>query len=73
MQRGRPRPRSRRYRVPLSGSTVPAGAPLVTAAYRSIAIDTCSRCQGIWLDAGALERILAEEHWLLGALKRILT
>jgi uncharacterized protein len=49
------------------------GAPLVTASYRSIAIDKCSRCQGVWLDAGALERILAEDHWLLGALKRLLT
>ena len=49
------------------------GAPLVTVTYRSIAIDKCSRCQGVWLDAGALERILAEDHWLLGALKRLLT
>jgi uncharacterized protein len=56
------------------------GAPLVTVAYRSIVIDKCSRCQGVWLDCDeflffgeALERVLAKDQWLLGALKRSLT
>jgi hypothetical protein len=26
------------------------GAPLVTVTYRSIVIDKCLRCQGVWLD-----------------------
>jgi len=45
----------------------------VTVTYGRIAIDKCVPCQGVWLDCGALERILAEDHWLLGVLKRILT
>ena len=28
------------------------GAPLVQVTYRSIAIDQCSHCQGVWLDCG---------------------
>jgi hypothetical protein len=47
------------------------GAPLVSVAYRSIDIDKCSPCQGVWLDCGELERILAEDYGFLGALKRI--
>jgi hypothetical protein len=47
------------------------GAPLVTVAYRNIAIDKCSHCQGVWLDYGELERVLAEGQWFLSALKRI--
>jgi hypothetical protein len=47
------------------------GAPLVPVAYRSIAIDKCSHCQGVWLDCGELERLLAEGQGFLGALKRI--
>src|SRR4029450_11842248 len=57
-----------------------SGAPLVTVTYRSIVIDKRSRCQGIWLDCDeflffgeALERVLAKDQWLLGALKRSLT
>ena len=47
------------------------GAPLVTVVYRSIAINQCSHCQGIWLDCGELERVLAEGQWFLRALKRL--
>ena len=49
------------------------GAALVEMHYKGIEIDKCSRCQGIWLDSGELERILPEAPGLLGALKRIFT
>jgi uncharacterized protein len=56
------------------------GAPLVTVTYRSIVIDKCSRCQGVWLDCDeflffgeALERVLAKDQWFLSALKQSLT
>jgi len=56
------------------------GAPLVTVTYRSLVIDKCAPCQGVWLDCEAflflgeaLERVLAKDHWLLGTLKRSLT
>ena len=47
------------------------GALLVQVTYRSIAIDRCSHCQGVWLDCGTLERVLAEGRWFLSALKQI--
>jgi len=49
------------------------GASLVEMHYKAIEMDTCSRCQGLWLDCGELERVLAEEHGFLSALKRIFT
>ena len=56
------------------------GAPLVTVPYRSLVIDKCAPCQGVWLDCDeclffgeALERVLAKDHWLLDTLKRSLT
>jgi Zn-finger nucleic acid-binding protein len=56
------------------------GAALVTVTYRSLVIDKCAPCQGVWLDCDeflffgeALERVLDKDHWLLGTLKRILT
>lgn len=49
------------------------GALLVEMHYKGIEIDKCSRCQGIWLDSGELERMLLEEQGLLGTLKRIFT
>src|SRR5712691_1078421 len=36
------------------------GASLVEMHYKGIEIDKYSRCQGIWLDSGELERILPE-------------
>ena len=47
------------------------GAPLVAVQYRSVELDKCSRCQGLWLDCGELDRVLAEEKGFLGGLKRI--
>jgi hypothetical protein len=49
------------------------GASLVAMHDKGLEIDKCSRCQGIWLDSGELERMLPEEPGLLGALKRIFT
>jgi uncharacterized protein len=48
------------------------GAPLVTVTYRSSAIDQCSRCQGVWLASGVLERLVGPESWVLSALQRLL-
>jgi len=47
------------------------GAGLVAVPYKSIEIDKCSRCQGIWLDGGELEQVAGEEGGFLGSLKRI--
>ncbi len=33
------------------------GMNLITIDYKGIAIDRCSGCEGIWLDAGELEAI----------------
>jgi hypothetical protein len=49
------------------------GAFLVAVHYRGVELDKCSRCQGIWLDYGELDQVLAEEpqQGFFGALKRI--
>ena len=47
------------------------GAPLVAVHFRGVELDKCSRCQGVWLDCGELDQILAEEKPFLGSLKRI--
>jgi hypothetical protein len=49
------------------------GAPLVAVHYRGVELDKCSHCQGIWLDYGELEQVIAEEQGqgFLGSLKRI--
>lgn len=49
------------------------GAALVTVPYRGIEIDKCSQCQGIWLDCGELEHVMAgeSEQGFLGSLRRI--
>ena len=47
------------------------GAPLVAVHYRGVELDKCSRCQGVWLDCGELEQVVAEEKRFLGGLKRI--
>jgi Zn-finger nucleic acid-binding protein len=49
------------------------GVSLVEMRYKGIEIDKCSRCQGIWIESGELERMLPAEQGLLGALKRIFT
>ena len=33
------------------------GMPLIEIDYHGIAVDKCSACDGIWLDAGELEQV----------------
>jgi hypothetical protein len=33
------------------------GMELITINYKSIEVDKCSGCQGVWLDAGELEAV----------------
>ncbi len=47
------------------------GAPLVAVHYRGVELDKCSGCQGLWLDCGELDQVIAEEKGFLGGLKRI--
>ena len=48
------------------------GMELVEMAYRGHAIDQCSSCKGVWLDAGELESLSkAEEAGFLGSLGRL--
>ena len=39
---------------------------LAATRYRGVEIDICRHCQGIWLDAGELERILKLKGYGLG-------
>ncbi|MGH7368063.1 MAG: zf-TFIIB domain-containing protein [Candidatus Rokuibacteriota bacterium] len=47
------------------------GAALVAVPYRGVEVDKCSRCEGIWLDCGELERVVAADATFLGGLLRI--
>jgi hypothetical protein len=47
------------------------GAELVPVPYRGIELDKCSRCQGVWLDFGELDQVVAEDTGLLGSVRRI--
>jgi hypothetical protein len=49
------------------------GADLITVPYKGVEIDKCSRCLGLWLDCGELERVLESEEGFLGSLKRMFT
>jgi hypothetical protein len=42
------------------------GMNLIEVDYKSIKIDRCSACGGIWLDAGELEAAVELEKGLLG-------
>jgi Zn-finger nucleic acid-binding protein len=35
--------------------------PMITAELENVEIDFCSGCEGVWLDAGELESLLADE------------
>jgi Zn-finger nucleic acid-binding protein len=41
--------------------------------YKGVEIDKCSRCLGLWLDCGELERVIENDEGFLGSLKRIFT
>jgi uncharacterized protein len=47
------------------------GAALVAVHYRGVEVDKCARCQGVWLDCGELDQVVAEGEGFLGGLKRI--
>ena len=48
------------------------GAVLVAVQYRGVELDKCTRCEGVWLDCGELERVTAaDDHTFLGGLRRI--
>ena len=36
--------------------------PLAEQAWEAATVDVCRRCQGVWLDRGELERIVAAER-----------
>jgi ribosomal protein L37AE/L43A len=42
------------------------GEPLKERSFQKIAIDQCTGCNGIWLDAGELEQVAGreDESWL---------
>jgi Zn-finger nucleic acid-binding protein len=43
------------------------GEPLKERSFQKIAIDQCTSCRGIWLDAGELEQVAEKEsHGWLG-------
>ena len=41
------------------------GMDLIEIDYKNIAVDKCSHCQGIWLDAGEFEAVSAMEQSVL--------
>jgi len=46
---------------------------LVPVPYRGVELNKCSRCQGVWLDFGELDQMLAEGTGFLGSIRRIFT
>jgi len=42
------------------------GMKLIEVDYKSLKIDRCSACDGVWLDAGELEAAVGLERGLLG-------
>ena len=47
------------------------GAELIPVPYRGIELDKCPRCQGVWLDFGELDQVVAEDKGFLGGVRRI--
>ena len=46
---------------------------LVAVPYRGVELDKCSRCQGVWLDFGELDQVVAGDTGFLGGVRRIFT
>ncbi|MGB5195575.1 MAG: zf-TFIIB domain-containing protein [Candidatus Deferrimicrobium sp.] len=42
------------------------GMKLIEVDYKSLKVDRCSACDGVWLDAGELEAAVELERGLLG-------
>ena len=47
------------------------GMELVEIEYREVKIDKCTKCAGIWLDSGELERIMGDASGFLGGVLKI--
>ena len=47
------------------------GMNLSTIDYKGVAIDECSNCKGIWLDANELEQIMTMEKGTLNRLLKV--
>ena len=41
------------------------GRKLIEISYHKVLVDKCSGCHGVWLDAGELEKILADRKPIL--------
>jgi len=46
---------------------------LIPVPYRGVELDKCSRCQGVWLDFGELDQVVAEDTGFLGSVRKIFT
>lgn len=58
----------------LAGGRCPkCGAELIPVPYRGVDLDKCSRCQGVWLDFGELDQVVAEDRGFLSSVRRIFT
>src|SRR5213083_1233854 len=74
--RGAGNPGGRR-RTPAHSRRCPGTVPEVrrragARPYRGVELDKCSRCQGVWLDVGELDQVVAEDTGFLGSVRRIL-
>jgi Zn-finger nucleic acid-binding protein len=38
---------------------------------RGVELDKCSRCQGVWLDFGEIDQVVAQDTGFLGGVRRI--
>jgi hypothetical protein len=45
----------------------------IPVPYRGVELDKCSGCQGVWLDFGELDQVVAEDPGFFGALRKIFT
>ena len=63
----------RRVLAVVRGRCPKCAGELVPVPYRGVERDTCSRCQGVWLDFGELDQMLAEGTGFLGSIRRIFT
>lgn len=47
------------------------GSDLVEIKFREVAIDKCTGCHGVWLDAGELEQVTTEEDSFLSSMLKV--
>jgi len=46
---------------------------LIPVPFRGVELDKCSGCQGVWLDFGELDQVVAEDPGFFGAVRKIFT